>query len=224
MTESNLTKTAPGTRTGLVLKYLVQEPKVKSTKKKAIILLHGVGSNEEDLFSIANSLPGEYLIISARGQYRLGAGRYAWYNIDFSTGKPVFNAEQEASSREIIKTFIKQVKEKYQVDELYLGGFSQGAIMSYSLGLTHPGELQGIVSLSGRILEEIKPLVKKEIYLTELKVFVAHGQQDSTLPIQYARAAKHYLKDLGVQLTYHEYQSGHQVSNEVLRDLNNWLK
>jgi phospholipase/carboxylesterase len=95
--------------------------------------------------------------------------------------------------------------------------------MSYSIGLACPGEVQGIVSLSGRILEEIRPLIKMDNMLQQLKVMVSHGIQDNTLPVHYAREAKSCLEDLGVQLTYHEYQTGHQVNNEVLLDLNNWL-
>ncbi|TCJ12702.1 esterase [Flaviaesturariibacter flavus] len=205
------------------LQYLVREPQVKSPKNKAIILLHGVGSNEQDLFSLASQLPNDFYIIAPRGQYTLGAGRYAWYNVDFSTGKPVYNTDQELSSRKAIGSFIRQVKEKYDLDEIYLGGFSQGAIMSYSIGLLYPNEVKGVIAFSGRLLEELKPLVKKGGYLQELKVFVAHGMQDNTLPIHYAREAKHYIESLGIKVSYHEYTLGHQISSEVVRDLNSWL-
>lgn len=212
----------PSIINGLALQYLVQEPKVKGGKQKAIILLHGVGSNEQDLFSLAPQLPDDYWVIAPRGQFALGAGRYAWYQVDFSSGKPVINAAQEASSREEIRAFIDEVKQKYHLEEVYLGGFSQGAIMSYSIGLTHPGEVSGIVALSGRILDEIKPLVKKN-ELQELKVFLAHGVADNTLPIQYARAAKAYLQSLGIPLSYHEYEMGHQINSMVVKDIKEWL-
>lgn len=107
---------------------------------------------------------------------------------------------------------------------MYLGGFSQGAIMSYSIGLKYPNEVQGIIALSGRVLDEVKPLVKQDNYLQKLKVFVAHGVQDNTLPIYFAREAKDYLESLGIQLTYQEYPTGHQINNEVLQDLNDWLR
>ena len=223
MTNTIIKDTNSTTSDSMVLQYLAREPKVKSAKKKAIILLHGVGSNEQDLFSLANQLPNDFLVISPRGQFTLGAGRYAWYNVDFSTGKPVFNAQQELSSREVIKKFVEQVKQKYEVDEIYLGGFSQGAIMSYSIGLISPKEVQGIISLSGRLLEEVRPLVTENNNLQQLKVFVAHGVQDNTLPIHYAREAKFYLENLGVQLSYHEYNMGHQINGAVLQDLNAWL-
>lgn len=223
MANTIIKETNSTTADSTVLYYLVREPKVNSAKKKAIILLHGVGSNEQDLFSLASQLPDDFLVISPRGPFTLGAGRYAWYNVDFSTGKPIFDAAQELSSREIIGKFVAQVKQKYQVNEIYLGGFSQGAIMSYSIGLLDPKEVQGIISLSGRLLVEVRPLITKNGDLQKLKVFVAHGKQDNTLPIHYAREAKTYLEKLEVQLTYKEYELGHQINSTVIQDMNAWL-
>jgi len=59
-----------------------------------------------------------FLYHLTRGPLTLGAGRYAWYNVDFSTGKPVYNTKQELSSRKAIATFIKQIKEKFDLDEV----------------------------------------------------------------------------------------------------------
>lgn len=206
-----------------VLHYLVKEPTGKTTSRKAIILLHGVGSNEQDLFGLANYLPDDFYIISARGPYTLGAGRFAWYNVDFSTGKPVIQADQELSSRAVIKTFVEQIKAKYELDEVYLGGFSQGAIMSFSVGLTNPAAVKGIIAFSGRLLEQVRPAIVKSDALAKVKVFLAHGTHDGTLPVQYARDARTFLQTLNVPLTYHEYAMGHQISQETLTDVKAWL-
>jgi len=223
MTNTNIKETNSVSSDSMVLQYLVREPKIKSTKKKAIILLHGVGSNESDLFNLADQLPRDFYVIAPRGQFTLGAGRYGWYNVDFSTGKPVFDKAQEISSREVIREFITQVKQQYQIDEVYLGGFSQGAIMSFSVGLTNPTAVKGMISLSGRLLVEIRPMIITNADVQQLKVFVAHGVNDNTLPVQYAREAKLYLDNLGVQLSYHEYNMGHQINGVELKDLNDWL-
>jgi phospholipase/carboxylesterase len=222
-TNTNTMETNSNMPDSTVLQYLVREPTIQSAKKKAIILLHGVGSNEADLFSLADQLPDDFSIICPRGPFTLGAGRYAWYNVDFSTGKPIFDTAQEASSRDLIKRFVAQVKQQYRVDEIFLGGFSQGAIMSYSVGLTNPKEVKGIISLSGRLLVEIRPSIMKNDDVQQLKVFIAHGVQDNTLPVQYAREAKSYLENLGSQLSYHEYNMGHQVNGDVIKNLNDWL-
>src|SRR5438309_4397444 len=223
MTQVNINHTTSSVTNGSTLQYLVREPKLKGAKQKAIILLHGVGSNEQDLFSLAPQLPDDCWVIAPRGQFTLSAGRYAWYQVDFSTGKPVIDAAQEASSREVIRVFVNEVEQKYGIEELYLGGFSQGAIMSYSIGLTHPDEVSGIIALSGRVLDEIKPLVQKNAELQQLKVFLAHGVTDNTLPIHYAREAKAYLESLEISLNYHEYEMGHQVNSAVVKDMKEWL-
>ncbi|MDO1449197.1 esterase [Rhodocytophaga aerolata] len=224
MKTTMIKNTASTTRDETELSYLVREPTAKAGKGKAIILLHGVGSNEEDLFRLAQQLPGDFWILSPRGPFSAGPGRYAWYGVDFSTGKPVINAGQEAYSRDLIRMFIRQIKQKYSLEEVYLGGFSQGAIMSYSIGLTTPKEVNGIIALSGRVLDEIKPFVKKREEFGRLKVFVAHGLLDNTLPIHYARGAQAYLLDLKLPVSYHEYQLGHQINEVVLEDMIDWLK
>ena len=221
---TSMTTNASDTTT--VLQYLVREPKIKSEHPPVIILLHGVGSNEADLFSFANQLPEKYLVISARAPISLGGNSFAWYQVDFSTGKPVFNLQQEEESRTTLIKFISQIKEKYSVNsnEIYLCGFSQGAIMSYSIGLTHPDLVKGIAVMSGRLLEEIKLLIATKEKLHSLKVFISHGINDNTLQIKYARDANTFLKTLNINPSFKEYQAGHEINSDMLSDLIIWLK
>lgn len=204
--------------------FLVKHARAPSFKTKAIILLHGVGSNEQDLFDMAEKFPDDFLVIAPRGPLTLQNGRYAWYEVDFSTGKPVFNFEQEKQSRILLIDFISKLKNQYHVDEIYVGGFSQGAIMSYTIGLTRPYLVKGVMALSGRILEEIKPNIQKTSLLQQLRVYIGHGDKDGTLPLFYAHEAKVFLEELGVQLSYHEYDMGHQVIGNEVQDFINWLK
>ncbi len=213
----------PVLQENLALKYLIRLPGQKPAVQKALILLHGVGSNEQDLFNAFGKLPDDLLIISARGPLTLSAGRYAWFHVDFSTGKPLINEEEEKESREIIKTFIEQVRDRYHIDELYIGGFSQGSIMSCTIGLTVPALITGVIALSGRILTQIRNSVHKTSELANLKILLAHGTLDKTLPITYAREAREYLESLDVQLTYHEYPIGHQVNSEELAEIEKWI-
>lgn len=208
------------------LQYLLRETKVKSPHSPLLILLHGVGSNMEDMFSFANQLPDKYLVVSAQAPIQLGGNRFAWYQVDFSTGKPVFNFEQAENSRNIIISFIEELKEKYAVDsnEVYLCGFSQGAIMSYSVALTRPDLVKGVASMSGRLLEEIKPQIVAKEKLSHLKIYISHGSTDNTLPIQYAINANSFLQTIGLSPTFKQYNAGHTINNEMLKDLLNWLK
>jgi len=123
---------------GFALPFLLKQPLATSRGQRAIILLHGIGSNENDLFGFASELPENVLIIAPRAPITIDDGRYAWYQIDFSTGEPIINEMQEEHSRNLLIQFLIQIKATFNIDEIYLGGFSQGAIMSYSVGLTHP--------------------------------------------------------------------------------------
>jgi phospholipase/carboxylesterase len=220
-----MTTAAKASDSTSVLHYLVREPVVKSAHSPVLILLHGVGSNEQDLFSLADRLPDDFLVISARAPIRLGDDSFAWYQVDFSTGKPVFNFEQEEKSRALLIKFIDQIKAKYAVSgKICLGGFSQGAIMSYSVGLTRPDLVHGIAVMSGRLLEEIKPFVAENDKLRELKIFVSHGTNDPVLNIRYARSGVAYLKSLNIHPTYREYPEAHTISDDMLIDLVKWLK
>jgi len=75
----------------LSLEYKIQEPKVILDKNPVLLLLHGYGSNEEDLFSFATELPDNYYIISARAPYDLHYGAYAWYAINFDADQNKFS-------------------------------------------------------------------------------------------------------------------------------------
>ncbi len=209
----------------LPLHYIVRAPKTAAGKPPLVILLHGIGSNENDLFSFADQLPGNFLVISARGPYTLSAGSYAWYQADFSKGNPVINKEQAEKSRSVIISFIGSLKEQYNFDEsqVYLCGFSQGAIMAYSVGLTRPDKVRGIAVLSGRMLDELKPKISSNDQLQHLKVLIAHGTSDKVLDIHYAHDGYMLLKQKGITATYKEYNEGHSISNEELADLVKWL-
>lgn len=207
------------------LHYLVRQPTVANAKPPMLILLHGVGSNEQDLFSFADRIPGEYLVLSLRAPNTLGQGSYAWYQVDFSTGKPVFNKEQEERSRATLIRFIEQLGTKHSIDaqRLYLCGFSQGAIMSYSVALTRPDLVRGIAAMNGRLLEEVKPVVKRGADLQRLSVLITHGTQDGTLPVSHAREADAYLRSIGMVPTLKTYEAGHTINAAMLADLLDWL-
>jgi phospholipase/carboxylesterase len=208
------------------LHYIVRQPLIASANPPAIILLHGYGSNEKDLFSFSAQLPGKYLILSARAPIEMGGGSYAWYALDFSTGKTVFSFQEEEKSRKAIIALIEQVSKKYHLNtkEIYLCGFSQGAIMSYSVALTRPDLVKGIAAMSGRLLEEIKPYTATNEQLKQLRIFISHGLNDQVLPVQDGRNAATYLKTKGITPLYKEYTEGHGINGNMLHDLVDWLK
>ena len=209
----------------LSLEYLVRLPAVPSTKPPVLILLHGYGANEQDLFSLASMLPEELLLVCARAPKTLGVGQYAWFDIDYSTGKPVGNMEQAEIARTKVKHFVDEIIEYFHADtsRVFLGGFSQGAMLSFSVGLTFPGLLAGILPMSGRIVPEVQQKITKENAPKQLPVFLAHGTLDQVIPVRYAHDAREYLRELGVRTEYHEYPIAHTISSEEVVAVSNWL-
>ncbi|MEO1260790.1 MAG: dienelactone hydrolase family protein [Bacteroidota bacterium] len=205
------------------------EHKVRMAKKGVqnpplLILLHGLGSNENDLFQLANLLDENFLIVSARAPYVVSTDKFKWYDVDFSSGRPVINDAQAEESRKRLKGFVDQLKSVYSFDQekIFIGGFSQGAIMSYSIGLTEPDYFAGIIALGGRMLDATKSKIA-ESKLASSNVLIIHGTKDKVLPVQYARQAKSVLEQQQVNLEYHEIDLGHSINRETLQLLNNWL-
>jgi len=124
----------------LSLQYLVHLPSRSTSPPPVIILLHGMGSNEQDLYSLLPELPQKYAIISARAPYTLAEGSYQWFQGSLVNNRLDGDPQQLAASRACISRFVDQVVTKYRVDphQVYLVGFSRGAIMSYQVALTEP--------------------------------------------------------------------------------------
>lgn len=220
------TVATPSTPTAMSLHYLVRRPTAPAERPPLLLLMHGVGSNERDLFSFAEQLPGEYLVVSARAPHVLGPDSYGWYRVDFSTGKPVYDLQQAEESRHTLVTFLGELTTAHPYDpqRVYLCGFSQGGIMAYSVGLTRPDLAAGIAPLSGRLLEEVKAEVKPSTELQRLRVFIGHGTQDPVLPVHYAHEAEAYLRSIGITPVLKTYPAPHTITSEELSDLVHWLK
>ena len=140
------------------LTYLLREPKIKQEKNPLLLLLHGYGSNEEDLFSFASELPDEYYVVSVRAPYDLQPYGHAWYAIHFDADENKFSDDAQAiESRDSIVRFIDELIAKYPIDETQVSliGFSQGAILSYATALSYPEKISRVVALSGYLNEKI---------------------------------------------------------------------
>jgi phospholipase/carboxylesterase len=210
----------------LSLEYLIKEPKIKLDKNPLLLLIHGYGSNEEDLFSFAAELPDNYYIVSGRAPYNMQYGSYAWYAINFDADQNKFSDNEQArNSRDLIAKFIDELVENYPVDNtnITLIGFSQGTILSYAVALSHPEKVQRVVAMSGYINLEILEENYLKNSFTNLKIFASHGTVDQVIPVEWGRKAKPFLDNLGIETTYKEYPIGHGVSPQNFYDFKNWL-
>jgi phospholipase/carboxylesterase len=210
----------------LSLEYQVREPKIVLYKNPLLLLLHGYGSNEADLFSFASELPDEYYVISARAPYDLQYGSYAWYAINFDADQNKFSDHNQAVlSRDLVVKFIEELKAKFPIDSsnITLIGFSQGSILSYSIALSFPNIVQRVGALSGYLNLDINSDDYQSNDFSNLKIFASHGIVDQVIPIDWARKTEPILKSLGINSTYKEYPIGHGVSPQNFFDLKDWL-
>ena len=208
------------------LAYLVHEPAKKTAKTPVLILLHGYGSNEGDLFDLSKAVDPAFIVFSVRGPQPAGSG-YAWYNLEFLADQQFrYDYKQAQQSRRQVLSFISKACAAYGVDssQVFLMGFSQGAIMSYDMALAAPKKIKGVLALSGRMMEESKKLKTDWTKLAAVKFFIAHGYSDNVIKIADAEKAHEFLKSKKVtDLTYKAYEMPHVLNGKELNDIKVWL-
>lgn len=187
-----------------------------------LVLLHGRGTDEDDLLGLVPYLDPRLCIVSARAPFQFSSGGWTWYDLH-EVGSP--HAQQFDESYERLVQLLADVKKHYPVDpgRIFFMGFSMGAVMSYAISLTKPEEVTGVIAHSGYVPEH-SSLTFVLDKLNTSSFFVAHGTEDPVIPIQFGRRAKELLTNAKAKLEYREYPIAHQISEESLSDLSEWLK
>lgn len=204
----------------------VLRPSQLEGKAPLILMLHGYGSDENDLFSFASELSKDYLIVSAKAPQQMLPYGNAWYDINFDAqGGKFTNDEQAIASRELISTFIDEIVTEYHADadNVTLLGFSQGAILSYAVALSYPAKVNKVVALSGYIHSSIYKSGYEDNDFSNLKIYASHGNVDQVIPVEWARKNKPFLDELGINNQYSEFPVGHGVNPDNFREFKEWL-
>lgn len=191
-----------------------------------LLMLHGYGSDENDLFSFAGELPDKYFVVSARAPKAMQPFGNAWYEIDFEAdGGKFSNIEQAVESRKLLTDFIGELEKHYPIktSEHTLFGFSQGSILSYAVGLSQPEKFKQIVAMSGYIDEKMYAPDYRKNDFSNLRVFASHGTQDPVIPIEWARKNQPFLNELGIENIYEEFPIGHGINPQGFQELLKWL-
>ena len=209
------------------LQHIIRKPKKLSERTPALIMLHGYGSDENDLFSFAEELPEELFIISAKAPYTMQPFGNAWYAIHWDNKDGKFSDDAQAiESREKIKEFIDEVIENYDLDpdNINLLGFSQGSILSYAVALSYPDKINNVVALSGYVNQGILKDGYETNDFSNLKFYCSHGSVDQVIPVEWARKTKPFLDKLKIENSYSEFPVGHGVAPQNFFEFREWLK
>jgi phospholipase/carboxylesterase len=188
-----------------------------------LVLLHGRGADELDLFPLLGLLDPErrLLGVTPRGPLSLPPGGAHWYAVheigypDPSTFLPTFEALCEWLDGLWADAGIGP-------EQTVLGGFSQGAVMSYALGLARGRPRPAaIVALSGFIPSVERFALDLEPPLPPIAI--GHGTFDPVIDVSWGRRARETLAAAGASVLYREYPLPHAVEPRFLAELAPWL-
>ena len=211
----------------LPLTFLQRPAAATIPKPWLLVLMHGVGSNEQDLFSLASQLPERFHVLSLRAPHRMGPGSHAWF--DFSvepSGARSINEAQEAHSRALVAQTVEAASAQLGIapERVVVGGFSQGGIMALSLLLTRPELLHAAMVWHSRLLAEVVPLQAPHEALHGKKLWLSHGTHDNVIPLANAQAIAQHMAALPVSVSYHEFPGAHEIRPSELAATVAWLE
>ncbi|MCW7539213.1 dienelactone hydrolase family protein [Aquabacterium sp. A7-Y] len=196
-----------------------------AARRPLLILLHGVGGDESSMAPLIERLPADVHVALVRGPLAMAQGGYGWYSLQETAMGLRADPDQAEAARLLLLQFIAQLRQAHPFDprQVYVAGFSQGGVLSASVGLTRPDKVAGIAILCGRILSQVKWQLAPDAQLSHLQAFLAHGGADEVIPSEHAVDAMHTLAEHRVQLVYRDYPGGHEISNAMAADFAHWV-
>lgn len=205
--------------------HIIRKSDIKKGLSPLLLMVHGFGSNEEDLFSFTRALPKELTVVSVRGPIEIQNMGYAWYDISIDhLGNKKYDINKAIESRDQIVKCIEKCTDTYNTDpdNVTLLGFSQGSILINAVALTYPKKIKNIISLSGGIDPNIIKLSKSNI--NELSFYISHGTQDMVLPFEQAKKSLEFLKKNNIKFDFESFPVGHGVCPENFKSMLSWFK
>ena len=203
------------------LEGILLAPPSGQAPQRLLVLLHGYGSNEQDLLPLADYVAQDYAVVSLQAPISVGAHRFAWYRNGSSAQADINAARQQ------ILTRMTQVQQQLKIppSRTLLAGFSQGAVLSWSIALNAPHSIGAAAIFSGRLPESVgvAPAPVKQNRLGLPQLFVGHGQRDQRIALALDEQAAAIAQQRGYALSFHRYANlGHGINEQELTDFKQW--
>lgn len=210
----------------LPLKFLEQPAGGNVREPWLLVLMHGVGSNEQDLFGLARLMPPQCHVLSLRAPYVLSPGSYAWFEFEILPGgERRIDEQQERESRFLVGEMLASAAQQLGVppERVLVGGFSQGGIMALSLLLTQPEKLGAALVWHGRLLQQVLPQLAPPEAFEGRALWVSHGSADNVIAPSAAAAIREQVRDLPLALAGSDFPGGHEIRPAELQATLAWL-
>ena len=204
---------------GKNLSFISSSPEDDSLSLGVIFLLHGFGANMRDLVDIAPMInQKDFIYIFPNAPFEINSGfnqkAYSWFDFD--------NLNEIKESEKILENTIEESLGLFNIDKdkIYLGGFSQGGMMTMHADIIHQNLFSGLLISSSTIISQIDLNIDLSI---NPRVFLAHGVNDSIISINQGQETHRKLISKGLNVEYHEYEMGHQIIEKEIIDIKSWL-
>ncbi|HWR66584.1 MAG TPA: hypothetical protein VN364_10730 [Bellilinea sp.] len=195
---------------------------ISPSSSQVFLLLHGLTGDEHSMTVFTRNLPQDAWILSPRAPIALKNGGYKW--ITPEQGMTASYAEFKQAANQLQAAYLRWSKSlQLPASPANVIGFSQGAVMAAALLLLNPQVVDRLGFLSGFLPGDTPQYILPN-WITGKKVFVAHGSQDKTVPIEKAQQTAQWLQQWGAAVTYCEAAVGHRLSASCFRSFAEFFK
>ncbi|HTV62842.1 MAG TPA: serine esterase [Verrucomicrobiae bacterium] len=187
---------------------LISAPQKDS--RRLMVMLHGLGDSIEGYRWLPNvlDLPWlNYLLVNAPDEYYDG---FSWFDYPGEVKPGILR------SRKLLFELLDELRAKgYQPEQITLGGFSQGSLMTVDVGLRYPHKLAGLVGISGWVFEVEQLLKEASPAGRQQRLLLTHGEFDPIIPIAEVRQQTQQLKTAGFDILWREFPKAHTIYGEM---------
>jgi len=189
-----------------------------------LVMLHGIGADENDLFPLARYFDPRFRIVTLRAPRRYQIG-YAWFDLAIhADGSIEPDASEARQTLGELVAWLRSAPTRHQTEprQTFLLGFSQGAIMSLGALRTAPELLAGVVAFSGSSPDGLFAPPADAQAVARVPLLIAHGTLDDVLPVEHGRRARAAFAG-SADVTYREYAVGHGIGSDEIDLVAKWL-